>query len=75
MGDLIDFERRRRRPRWPLTAEEKQFDAFVYAMRDMSLPALISALAAARDLHELSGIIDELAALVIYCTSGPDPAA
>lgn len=72
MGELINLDRRR--PKWPLTPEEKQFDAFIFAMRDMPLPALVSALIAARAVHEISGIVDELAGFIIYSTSRPDPA-
>jgi hypothetical protein len=72
MGELIDLARRRSKP--ALTPEEKQFDAFIFAMRGTPLPALVSALVAARDLHELSRLVDELAAFIIYSTSRPDPA-
>jgi hypothetical protein len=66
MGDLIDLARRR---------EGKRFGTLVDAVREPPLPTLVEALVAARDMHELAGIVDQLAALIIYSTSAPDTAS
>jgi hypothetical protein len=59
MGELIDLRRRK----------DKRFDALVEAVREPPLPTVIEALIAARDMHELAGIVDQLAAIIINCTS------
>lgn len=71
MGELIDLARRRP---LVLTPEEKEFDDFIFTIRDRPLAALIEALVAARDLHDLSDIVDELTALIAYCR-GTAPSA
>jgi hypothetical protein len=68
MADLINLDLYRC-SKLPLTPEEKQFDSFVEELRDVPLPMLIEALTAARDVRELVGIIDELAAVIIFCTT------
>jgi hypothetical protein len=76
MSDPIDFQSHRNKARLPpLTPEEKQFDAIVFAMRDMALPALIDALFAARDERDLAVIVAKLADYIAYCiTNQPRPA-
>jgi hypothetical protein len=59
MGDLIDLTQRR---------EGKRFGTLVDVVREPALPTLIEALVAARDMHELAGIVDQLAAVIIYST-------
>jgi hypothetical protein len=64
MGDLIDL----RRSKLALTPEEQRFEDLVFEMRQFPVSALISALIAARDVHEFAEIVEQLAALIIYST-------
>ena len=74
MSDPIDFQSHRNKARpLPLTPEEKQFDAIVFAIGNMPLPALIDALFAARGERDL--IVAELAAYIAHFTNqGREPA-
>ena len=58
-----------RQQRLKLTPEERRFHELVHELREWPLPVIVEALIAARDVHELVGIVDELAALFIHCTT------
>jgi hypothetical protein len=67
MGELIDIRPHLDRQRFKLPLDP--FDALVHAMEEVPLPELIEALTRARDVRELVGIIDELAAVIIFYTT------
>jgi hypothetical protein len=68
MADLIDIGPYldRQRPKKP-----PPFDALVQTMQRTPLLVLIEAIVAARDVHELTGIVEDLTGVIIHCTTRP----
>ena len=63
MSDPIDLSQYRK-PATPASPPADPFDVLVLALRAPPLDTLVSALAAARDIHELASIADELCRIV-----------
>lgn len=75
MTDTIDFMPRlkaaQRKGAAALAPEEKYLDTLTFQLRDLSLPALVNLLTAARDIPDLAALAAHILDLAAHYESAP----